>query len=90
MIGEGVIFFTIDDNNLIAAIKLSEDKGFHIGNEIGIISYNDTPMKEILRSGVTVISTDFKWMGQEVRRFIETRKIICKTVPTNAIIRYSL
>ena len=33
-----------------------------MGQDVGIVSYNDTPLKELL--GITVISTDFKTMGE--------------------------
>jgi DNA-binding transcriptional regulator YhcF (GntR family) len=90
MMQNGVAFFTIRDNDLIKVIKCSEEKGFRLGKETGLISYNETPMKEIIRNGVTIVSTDFRQMGREIRRFIETQKIVKKKIPTEVIIRNSL
>lgn len=45
-------------------IKLAKKKGYELGKEIGLISYNDTAVKEILEGGITVISTDFEMMGK--------------------------
>ena len=90
MIKKGTAFFTITDNDLIRIVKLAEDKGFKIGNEVGIISYNETPMKEIIRNGITVVSTDFRQIGREIRKFIETQRIIQKYIPTKVIVRNSL
>ena len=89
-IKKGTAFFTITDNDLIRIVKLTEEKGFRIGNEIGIISYNETPMKEIIRNGITVISTDFRQMGEDVRKFIETQEFIQKNIPTKVILRNSI
>lgn len=36
---------------------------YKIGKDIGVISYNETPIKKILLNGITTISTDFKYMG---------------------------
>ncbi|WP_332913348.1 substrate-binding domain-containing protein [Algoriphagus boritolerans] len=39
---------------------------FKLGRDIGVISYNDTPLKEILADGITTISTDFHQMGKTI------------------------
>ena len=44
--------------NLINQIRINE---YTLGKEIGVISYNETPLKDLL--GITVISTDFNQMG---------------------------
>lgn len=90
MIQKGAAFFTIEDNDLIKVVKWTEEKGFRIGHETGLISYNETPMKEIIRNGVTVISTDFKQIGMEICKFIGTQKFVQKNIPTKVIIRKSL
>jgi DNA-binding transcriptional regulator YhcF (GntR family) len=90
MIQKNTAFFTIEDNDLIKVVKWTEEKGFRIGAEIGLISYNETPMKEIIRNGVTVISTDFKQIGMEIRKFIGTQKFVQKNISTKVIIRKSL
>lgn len=48
---------------------------FKVGKEVGIISYNETPLKEILLDGITIISTDFEKLGQTAAQMIlENRK----------------
>jgi DNA-binding LacI/PurR family transcriptional regulator len=37
---------------------------------VGIISYNDSPLKEILLDGITVMTTDHVKMGQTAAKFI--------------------
>ena len=54
---KGDLFITIEESDLVNLVKQVREDEFKLGSEIGIISYNDTPLKELL--GITVISTDF-------------------------------
>jgi len=65
-----VAYFVIEDSDLISLIKMGEEKGFQLGKDIGILSYNETPMKEIIRNGITVISVDFAKMGKTIAQYI--------------------
>ena len=55
-------YVIIEEADLVSLIRQVRDKQFEPGRDIGIISYNDTPLKDLL--GITVISTDFKLMGE--------------------------
>jgi DNA-binding transcriptional regulator YhcF (GntR family) len=63
-------YIVIEENDLCNLIKKSRNKGFQIGKNIGIISYNDSPLKEILLDGITVISTDHTKMGETAAQLI--------------------
>lgn len=52
------------DEELIKLIKTAREKGCKIGDDIGIISYNESPINEIILNGLTVFSTDFEQMGK--------------------------
>lgn len=65
---KGDLFITIEESDLVNLVKQIRDKEFLIGREIGVISYNDTPLKDLL--GITVISTDFKMMGEKTASMI--------------------
>ncbi|WP_228852953.1 GntR family transcriptional regulator [Aegicerativicinus sediminis] len=54
-------YIIIEEMDLVNLVKQVNDKKKILGDDIGIISYNDTPLKELL--GITVISTDFRTMG---------------------------
>ena len=41
-----------------------------IGRDISIISYNESPISEILLGGLTTVSTDFAQMGHLVGQMI--------------------
>ena len=45
-----------------------------LGNDIGIISYNDTLLKEIIEGGITTISTDFNKMGASLATMINNNE----------------
>jgi DNA-binding transcriptional regulator YhcF (GntR family) len=64
------VYIVIEENDLCNLIKKSREKDYEIGKDIGIISYNDSPLKEILLDGITVISTDHTKMGETAARLI--------------------
>lgn len=74
LISEGDLFFVLEDKHLILIIKKMKEKGFKLAQEYGIISYNETMLKEIIEGGITTISTDFKLMGKQLSEMIITDK----------------
>ncbi|MEX2594890.1 MAG: GntR family transcriptional regulator [Anditalea sp.] len=65
-------YIVIEENDLVSLIKQVRDLNYEMGSDIGIISYNDTPLKELL--GITVMSTDFRVMGETAAYMIKKRK----------------
>jgi hypothetical protein len=57
---------------------------------VGLISYDDTPLKEILLGGVTVISTDFQKMGQTAGELISRGETKMEENPAYFIKRKTL
>lgn len=66
------IFITIRERDLVNLVKQIRQKNLKLGEDIGIISYNETPLKELL--GITVITTDFKAMGESAAYMILKNK----------------
>ena len=62
-------FITIEEMDLVKQIR---DQGFTLGKDIGVTSYNDTPLKDLL--DITVVSTDFKAMGETAAYMIQKNK----------------
>ncbi|MEP1489426.1 MAG: GntR family transcriptional regulator [Algibacter sp.] len=85
---KGDLFITIEENDLVNLMKQIREDEFLLGEEIGVISYNDTPLKDLL--GITVISTDFKVMGETAARMILDKQKGEVKVPFNFIDRNSL
>lgn len=65
-------FIVIEENDLVNLVKQVRENEYTLGKDIGIISYNDTALKELL--GITVISTDFKLMGETAAYMIKKSK----------------
>ncbi len=89
-ISAGQAFLAIKEDDLVYIIKQCKQAGLELGVDVGLISYNDTPMKEIVGTGITVISVDFSEMGQKAARFIESKEKIFETLPPKLILRGSL
>lgn len=60
---KGTAYINLKEDDLVALIKKIKASGLKPGKDVGIISYNDTPLKEVLLDGITVISTDFSNLG---------------------------
>jgi len=86
----GQAYLVVKDSDLVKIIKDCKRKSLKIGTDVGIISYNDAPMKEIVGSGITVISTDFVRMGKDCANFIVNKGKVTEIIPTQLIIRGSL
>ena len=67
-------YFLFRENDLVRAINWSNKKGFKLGEDIGLISYDDTPIKEILSEGISVISNDFALMGKRAAEMILSKE----------------
>lgn len=65
---KGDLFITIEESDLVILINQIRNNEYKLGKDIGVISYNDTPLKELL--GITCISTDFNKMGEMAARMI--------------------
>ena len=64
----------VDDRDLEFLVHYSIDKKIELGKEMGIVSYNETPLKGIVASGITTISTDFALMGKTMAEMILNRQ----------------
>tara|TARA_R110002049_G_scaffold309289_3_gene520279 strand:+ start:446 stop:1486 length:1041 start_codon:yes stop_codon:yes gene_type:complete len=85
---KGDLFITIEEADLVNLVKQAREDELKLGKDIGIISYNDTPLKELL--GITVMSTDFKIMGETAATMILNKQKGKVKVPFNFIERESL
>lgn len=90
ILSKGEIYILLDDKNLIRIIKQIKEKCFVISKDIGLISYNDTLLKEIVEGGITTISTNFDLMGKRLAQMIISNEHSQVENPNNLIIRKSL
>lgn len=66
----GDVFINVMEDDLVTLIKRIKAQKLSVGSDVGIISYNETPLKEILLDGITVVSTDFDALGRSVGEMI--------------------
>ncbi len=92
MVKKGDAFITFDryDKDDVDIIKIAKIKNWQLGKDIGLISYNDTAIKEVLENGITVISSDFCKMGREAAKAILNHTTVTLRDPARVIIRNSL
>ncbi|MBL7700585.1 MAG: GntR family transcriptional regulator [Chitinophagaceae bacterium] len=86
----GEVYVVIEESDLANVIKNCRRKNLRVGHDIGIISYNETPIKSMLLDGITVISTDHARMGDVAARMIMDRKNERIKIPFRLILRNSL
>ncbi|WP_375436012.1 GntR family transcriptional regulator, partial [uncultured Hymenobacter sp.] len=58
----GTAYVVIRETDLVELVKKMRQTSYLLGREVGIISFNETPLKELLN--MTVITTDFEAMGR--------------------------
>lgn len=68
----GDLYISIEESDLVSLIKLVRKSSLEMGKDVGIICYNDTPLKELL--GITAVSTDFARMGETAADMILENK----------------
>ena len=86
----GELYVILDDKNLIRIIKRIKEQHLYIAKDIGLISYNDSLLKEIVEGGITTISTDFNLMGQRLAQMILNKEFAQVENPNRLIIRKSI
>jgi len=87
---KGEVYIIPDDRNLIVIMKKIKELGLILSENIGIISYNDTLLKEIIEGGITTISTDFNKMGEKLAKMILNNEKIQIENSNSLILRNSL
>lgn len=66
----GDVYIIPNDRDLVNVIEKARKQKLKIGKDVGIISYNDTPLKKVVENGITTISTDFRAMGRILAEMI--------------------
>ncbi len=66
----GEVYIIPNDRDLVSVIEKSKLKNLKLGQDFGIISYNETPLKKVVENGITTISTDFKAMGKLMAKMV--------------------
>ncbi|WP_299584541.1 GntR family transcriptional regulator [uncultured Sunxiuqinia sp.] len=89
-IEKGEAYFVPSDRNLVRLVKMATENKFTLGVDFGIVSFNDTMLKEVVAGGITTISTDFNLMGQTLAQMVSERSKAQTSNPATLIRRNSL
>jgi len=66
----GEVYIIPNDRDLVSVIEKAKLQNLKLGQDFGIISYNETPLKKVVENGITTISTDFRAMGKIMSNMI--------------------
>jgi DNA-binding LacI/PurR family transcriptional regulator len=75
---------------LLHAVKKINESNLQLAKDVGLISYNDSLLKEIVEGGITTISTDFTYMGKRLAQMIQSQQIQRIENPSKLTLRNSL
>lgn len=89
-IKKDIAYLSVSDRMLGTFLEQCRTKNLEPGIDVGIISYNETPMKKFIYKGITVISTDFDALGKKAAQFVISDEPMQIHIPTKLIIRKSL
>jgi DNA-binding transcriptional regulator YhcF (GntR family) len=89
-IEEGVAYISLMEDDLVILLEKILGAKLEIGQQVGVISYNETPLKKIILKGITTISTDFHLMGEKAAKLILERSTEHVAVPFRLTTRCSL
>ena len=90
VIEDGTVYLSLMEADLVSLIEKIIESKKEVGENVGVISYNDTPLKKIILNGITTVSTDFMLMGKAAAQLIINKEHANLTVPFYLTLRNSL
>ncbi len=84
------VFLIPSDRTLVELVRTAWEDEFEIGKKFGIISFNDSMLKQVVAGGITTISTDFPGMGKTLASMVMERKPLQVKNQSGLILRQSL
>ena len=84
------VYFLLSDRDLVELVKITKYNNYKVGKKFGIVSFNDTMLKEVVLGGITTISTDFVAMGKTLAEMVLDRKKDQIRNPSHLMVRKSL
>jgi len=61
----GTVYINLMEDDLVELLEKIIALNLQVGKDVGVISYNETPLKKFILNGITTISTDFDLMGEK-------------------------
>lgn len=69
-INEGEVYINLMEEDLVKILDKIIALNLTVGEQVGVISYNETPLKKFIMNGLTTISTDFAMMGKTAAQLV--------------------
>ena len=89
-IGAGEVYINLMEDDLVKLLDRILALRLEVGVDVGVISYNETPLKKFILNGITTISTDFRRMGTAAAQLILDNSTRHEEVPFYLNLRSSI
>lgn len=86
----GTVYINLAEDDLVILIEKVLESKLQLGKDIGVISYNETPLKRVILDGITTISTDFKLMGEKAAELVLQHSVAHIKIPFQVKLRNSI
>ncbi|SMC79457.1 GntR family transcriptional regulator [Cellulophaga tyrosinoxydans] len=83
-------YITVNDRMLYGLLDQCLSANYELGKDVGVLSYNETPIKRFTFKGISVVSIDFKDFGIKAAEFVTKNEQMQTYLPTKLILRESL
>lgn len=87
---KGTLYLCIQTEDMVKIIKGADVAGLSIGVDIGLIAYNENPILEVIKNGITSISIDFGLLGEKSAKYVVDKELIQEYLPTKLTLRNSV
>lgn len=78
------------DRELFDILRTAQENGFKLGEDIGVVSYNDSPINEFIINGLASLSTNFAQMGRIAAEMVNSGNLIKVHNEFRLVVRNSL
>lgn len=86
----GEVYINLMEDDLVKLLDRLLSLKLKLGEDVGVISYNETPLKKFIMNGITTISTDFARMGTVAAQLILDNSTRHEEAPFYLTLRSSL
>lgn len=87
---KGGLYINLSDEDMATFIDKISGTDFKLGKDIGMISYNESPLKKYIFQGISTISTDFYQIGRTAAKMILEDHFYEEEIPVAMRIRPSV
>lgn len=86
----GDCFLVVDETDLSELVRQVNSTPLQFGEQVGVVAYNDTPLKSVLAGGVSVVTTDHLAMGKQAAQMVLSHELRRISNPFRYIPRQTL